>query len=162
MVRGQGGEGDLPPWVGGSRPGWHSEQRAEMSLPALPQEGFLHSFPAWGDPAPHPCVGTPEDSPKVLAQGHAGGAQLRWSGVASVPKCPQGQAARAAGLPFQRRVTACVGLVPSPLGLLTHALISVGFWSLFSGGQGADDTEEPLQDVPARDGLGPNHSALTK
>lgn len=70
--------------------------------------------------------------------------------------------ARAAALSFQGPVTACPELVPDPLGLLTHALISVGFWSLFSGAQGAGHTEEPLQDVPVRNGLHLNHSAHTE
>lgn len=63
-------------------------------------------------------------------------------------------------MPLQKLVTP--GLVPDPLVPLTHVFLSMGFWSLVSGEQGVDHTEEPLQDVPARDGLGPNHSGHTK
>lgn len=82
--------------------------------------------------------------------------------MASVPRCPQGRVARAAGLPLQRLVTACPGLVPDPLGPLTHAFISAGFWSPFSRGQGAGHAEEHLCPSLEYLGIGPNYSAHAK
>lgn len=64
---------------------------------------------------------------KVPAQGHGCAATRRKPGMASVPRCPHGRSAGAAGLSLQSLMTACPGLVPDPSSCWHPHLFLWGF-----------------------------------
>lgn len=91
-----------------------------------------------------PCVGTSMEGTTVPDKASAGGAQVSWSGRANILECFWGELHEQQGCPCRDLWLPAQALSPIPSEVLMCSFVSMGFWSMFLGGQGAGHIEEPL------------------